>query len=103
MRESDMSALQGWYRRDCMGRTNLVRRIAGLSLVSAFCMSLIGFSSNSAKAQSAQYSANRSGIISRAEQEAEQKVVLSPDKIIELLRQEPGLLLQVKKMLVRKA
>src|SRR6266567_5749241 len=103
MRESDMSALQGWYRRDCMGRTNLVRRIAGLSLVSAFCMSLIGFSSNSAKAQSAQYSANRSGIRSRAEQEAEQKVALSPDKIIELLRQEPGLLLQVKKMLVRKA
>jgi len=66
-------------------------------------MSLIGFSSNSAKAQSAQYSANRSGIRSRAEQEAEQKVALSPDKIIELLRQEPGLLLQVKKMLVRKA
>ena len=40
---------------------------------------------------------------SRAEQEAEQRVALSPDKIIELLRQEPGLLLEVKKMLVRKA
>jgi protein involved in polysaccharide export with SLBB domain len=40
---------------------------------------------------------------SRAEQEAEQNVALSPDAIIELLRQEPGLLLQVKKMLVRKA
>ncbi|HJT68619.1 MAG TPA: SLBB domain-containing protein [Terriglobales bacterium] len=40
---------------------------------------------------------------SRAEQEAEQQVALSPEKIIDLLRQEPGLLLEVKKMLVRKA
>ena len=40
---------------------------------------------------------------SRAEQAAEQEVALSPEKIIELLRQEPGLLLEVKKMLVRKA
>ncbi|HEX6806206.1 MAG TPA: SLBB domain-containing protein [Terriglobales bacterium] len=40
---------------------------------------------------------------SRAEQEAEQSVALSPEKIIELLRQEPGLLLEVKRMLVRKA
>src|SRR5215469_9041529 len=40
---------------------------------------------------------------SRAEAEAEQQVALSPYKIIELLRQEPGLLLESKKMLVRKA
>lgn len=40
---------------------------------------------------------------SRAEQEAEQMVSLEADKIISLLRQEPGLLLQVKKVLVRKA
>ncbi len=40
---------------------------------------------------------------SRAEQEAEQLVSLSADKIIQLLRQEPGLLLEVKKALVRKA
>ncbi len=40
---------------------------------------------------------------SRAEMEAEQRVSLSADTIIELLRQEPGLLLQVKKALVRKA
>ncbi len=40
---------------------------------------------------------------SRAEQEAEQLVSLSAEKIITLLDQEPGLLLQVKKMLVRKA
>lgn len=43
------------------------------------------------------------GAKSRAEAEAEQRVALSPDKIIELLRQEPGLLLESKKMLVRKA
>jgi len=40
---------------------------------------------------------------SRAEQEAEQLVSLSADKIIQLLRNEPGLMLQVKKALVRKA
>src|SRR6185437_9323697 len=40
---------------------------------------------------------------SRAEQEAEQMVALSADKIITILRQEPGLLLEVKKVLVRKA
>ena len=40
---------------------------------------------------------------SRAEQEAEQLVALSADQIIAILQKEPGLLLQVKKMLVRKA
>ncbi len=40
---------------------------------------------------------------SRAELEAEQMVALSADKIITILRQEPGLLLEVKKVLVRKA
>ncbi|GAC1436538.1 MAG: hypothetical protein NVSMB58_27070 [Terriglobales bacterium] len=40
---------------------------------------------------------------SRAEKAAEQMVSLSPEKIISILQQEPGLLLQVKKMLVRKA
>ena len=40
---------------------------------------------------------------SRAEQEAEQMVSLSADKIILILRDETGLLLQVKKALVRKA
>jgi protein involved in polysaccharide export with SLBB domain len=55
--------------------------------------------------QSASY--NRSTAIdqadSRAEQEAEQMVSLSADRILSILRQEPGLLLQVKKALVRKA
>jgi len=40
---------------------------------------------------------------SRAELEAEQRVALSADKIIDLLRQEPGLLLEAKRVLVRKA
>jgi protein involved in polysaccharide export with SLBB domain len=40
---------------------------------------------------------------SRAEHEAEQMVSLSADRILTILRQEPGLLLQVKKALVRKA
>ena len=40
---------------------------------------------------------------SRAEREAEQLVSLSADRIVSILRVEPGLLLQVKKALVRKA
>src|SRR5580704_1531037 len=40
---------------------------------------------------------------SRAEQEAEQMVSLSADKITQILQDEAGLLLQVKKALVRKA
>jgi len=40
---------------------------------------------------------------SRAEIEAEQRVSLSADTITELLQAEPGLLLQIKKQLVRKA
>jgi hypothetical protein len=40
---------------------------------------------------------------SRAEQEAERMVSLSADTILSILRQEPGLLLQVKKALVRRA
>src|ERR1700730_3562375 len=40
---------------------------------------------------------------SRAEREAEQMVSLSADRIVSILRVEPGLLLQVKKTLVRKA
>ena len=40
---------------------------------------------------------------SRAEREAERMVSFSADRILSLLRQEPGLLLQVKKAVVRKA
>jgi len=40
---------------------------------------------------------------SRAEKEAERLVSLSPDRIILILRQEPGLFLEVKKIYVRRA
>ena len=40
---------------------------------------------------------------SQAEREAEQLVALEPEKIISLLQNEPGLMLQVKRLLVRKA
>jgi len=40
---------------------------------------------------------------SRAEQEAERLVSLPPERIVLLLEQEPGLFLEVKKMLVRRA
>src|SRR6267142_1040157 len=40
---------------------------------------------------------------SRAEREAERLVSLAPEKIILLLSQEPGLFLEIKKMLVRNA
>lgn len=56
-----------------------------------------------AGAQQSLASPGRSVTKTRAEQEAEWTVALSPDKIIELLKEEPGLLLEVKKMLVRKA
>src|SRR5256885_5643736 len=46
---------------------------------------------------------HRNGAQSRAELEAEERVSLSPDTILQILQQEPGLLLQVKKVLVRKA
>ena len=84
-----------------MGRTDCFGRIVGIWLLSGLCVASLA--SNSATAQNTQYSAKGSATRSRAEQEAEQRVALSPDKIIDLLREEPGLLLQVKKMLVRKA
>lgn len=56
-----------------------------------------------AAAQAAYSDTGTSSRTSRAEQEAEQKVALAPEDIIELLRHEPGLMLQVKRMLVRKA
>ena len=68
------------------------------------CMGL-AFSAAAWSQQPAAYS--RSTAIdqanSRAEQEAEQMVTLSPDRILAIIRQEPGLLFQIKKALVRKA
>jgi len=76
------------------------RRIQAVLL----CSGLV-FSATAWSQQPAAYS--RSTAIdqanSRAEHEAEQMVSLSADRILSILRQEPGLLLQVKKALVRKA
>ncbi len=64
---------------------------------------VIAVSVSSAQTPNGSYRNQSLPLKSRAEQAAEQQVALSPEKIIELLRQEPGLLLQVKKVLVRKA
>ena len=76
------------------------RRAEMLLLCSALCITAAAWGQ-----QPASYS--RSTAIdqanSRAEHEAEQMVSLSADRILSILRQEPGLLLQVKKELVRKA
>jgi protein involved in polysaccharide export with SLBB domain len=72
-------------------------------LTPAILVCLIGAGVISAQTQHQRNDAESMALKSRAEQAAEQQVALSPEKIIELLRQEPGLLLQVKKMLVRKA
>src|SRR5436190_17078992 len=70
------------------------------------CVSTALLAGSFVHGQSASYS-NRTHAIrqsdSRAEQEAESMVSLPAEKIIGLLQQEPGLFLQVKKMLVRKA
>jgi protein involved in polysaccharide export with SLBB domain len=66
----------------------------------------LGCSATAWSQQSAGYSGRSTAIDqanSRAEHEAEQMVSLSADRILYILRNEPGLLLQVKKALVRKA
>ena len=85
-----------------MGKlSGIIRRRA---IVLLGCVALL-FIASAWSQQPASYS--RSTAIdqanSRAEREAEQMVSLSADRILTILRQEPGLLLQVKKALVRKA
>src|SRR5262252_1210664 len=69
-------------------------------LLGCFALSTLAFGQNTT------YS-NRTTALSdadsRAEQAAERMVSLPAEKIVALLQQEPGLFLQVKKMLVRKA
>jgi protein involved in polysaccharide export with SLBB domain len=88
--------------RDVMGKlSQIIRRRAAFVLA---CATLL-FTATAWSQQPASYS--RSTAIdqanSRAEHEAEQMVSLSADRILNILREEPGLLLQVKKALVRKA
>jgi protein involved in polysaccharide export with SLBB domain len=75
------------------------------SMLGVFVILILGASAVSRAQESSPY--DRGTAIqqadSRAEHAAEEMVSLSADKIITLLRQEPGLMLQVKKALVRKA
>jgi len=66
---------------------------------------LLGFSSQATAQDTRDYASvpRDKAVRSQAEMEAEQRVSLSADKIIELLQREPGLLLAVKKRLVREA
>ena len=84
--------------------THSFSRSTGSVLAVAVGIAVAGVNLSPAQVQPSAYPTDKSTMAkSRAEQEAEQRVALSPDKIVELLRQEPGLLLQIKKMLVRKA
>jgi protein involved in polysaccharide export with SLBB domain len=75
------------------------------SIEAAVLSAALAFSATAWSQQPATYS--RSTAIdqkdSRAEHEAESMVSLSADRILFILRDEPGLLLQIKKALVRKA
>src|SRR4051812_20772198 len=89
----------------CMQKETL-NRLATRSprfATAAILLGLIGCGVISAQTQKQRYDTESMALKSQAEQAAERQVALSPEKIIELLREEPGLLLQVKKMLVRKA
>jgi protein involved in polysaccharide export with SLBB domain len=84
--------------------SRLFRILHRRQLVISLCVGLL-LSATAWSQQPAAYS--RSTAIdqrdSRAEHEAEQLVSLSADRILFILRDEPGLLLQIKKALVRKA
>ncbi len=76
-----------------------------LAQVCALCLAGLTLASRAGLAQipADASQANSAVTISRAEQEAERTVALSAEKIIELLRAQPGLLLEVKKLLIREA
>ena len=99
--EKVMDQLTG--RKSCTRMLNKLAARNARFLGWAILVCLIGSGVISAQTQNQRYDTESQAVKSRAEQAAEQQVALSPEKIIELLRQEPGLLLQVKKMLVRKA
>ena len=74
-------------------------RFAGLALLSLMMAAASAWSAQ----QMTPYAANSQPTYSRAEQEADSLVSLSPDKIVSLLTTEPGLLLECKKLLVKTA
>lgn len=79
---------------------NICRFIIVASLIISGCESLFSQTPASSQVRTPDSSALRQ---SRADREADRLVSLSPDRIIEILNKEPGLLLEVKKALVRKA
>jgi protein involved in polysaccharide export with SLBB domain len=98
--EKVMNQTAGCMQKETLNR--LATRSARFA-TAAILLGLIGCGVISAQTQKQRYDTESMALKSQAEQAAERQVALSPEKIIELLRQEPGLLLQVKKMLVRKA
>src|SRR5690348_17098684 len=88
-----------------MKTRNSVPILAGI-LVLAFCASRLP-AQDRQRLDSGDETSSRTRAIddseSRAEKEAERLVSLSPDKIIVILQQEPGLFIEVKKMYVRRA
>jgi len=84
------------YLKPCMARTSKVLLSAGL-------LAVLCRISPSTYAQGNTAYDDTGTRKTRAAQEAEERVSLSADKIVEILRDEPGLLLQVKRLLVVKA
>jgi len=85
-----------------MRELNFLSRTVVTALALVLAVSLVSASAN-AQSQTNATNSNTMLLKSRAERAAEESVALEPDQIIELVRKEPGLLLAVKKMLVRKA
>src|SRR5512138_1729852 len=79
---------------------NICRFVIVVSLIISGCESLFSQTPASSQVRTPDSSALRQ---SRADREADRLVSLSHDRIIEILNKEPGLLLEVKKALVRKA
>jgi protein involved in polysaccharide export with SLBB domain len=85
--------------RSRLFQTSLMRMSCGCLLAGIACSGIaFGQETDSSNRTRAIQSSD-----SRAQQEADRLVSLSADKIISILLEEPGLLLEVKKMLVRKA
>src|SRR5689334_18225530 len=92
-------------KRRSMHRSFRHAKTTGFTVLMAFTISVGWVHPGLAQAQGGTNltESRTAEVTSGAELEAEQSVALSPDKIIDFLSQEPGLLLVVKKMLVRKA
>src|SRR4051812_12424228 len=91
--EKIMNQTTCWKSRTCS-----INRLAAQNarfLATAILVYVLGSGVISAQTQKQRYGTESMAVKPQAEQAAERQVALSPEKIIELLRQEPGLLLQV--------